>query len=102
MSKMSELRILVRRRLAVAADEICGLLELTLGGLEEEVRRQRRVLDSVLNPEIRLQRDEDAGVQQTFRQSSDVQALVGPPGPDWSSSPAAQEKPPLSSPTGRS
>lgn len=53
---MSELRVLVRRRLAAAADEICGLLELSLGDLEQEVRRQRRLLDSVLNPEIRLHR----------------------------------------------
>lgn len=56
MSQIGDLRVLVRRRLAAAAEEICGVLDLAVGDLEEEVRRQRRLLDTVLNPEIRLQR----------------------------------------------
>ncbi|XP_071356745.1 gastrula zinc finger protein xFG20-1-like [Trachinotus anak] len=75
MSNMNEVRVLVRRRLAAAAEEICGVLDLTLGGLEEEVRRQRRLLDSVLNPQIRLQRGD---VRQLLVSEEEQQ--------DWSSS----------------
>ncbi|XP_050925680.1 gastrula zinc finger protein xFG20-1 isoform X2 [Lates calcarifer] len=78
MSQIGDLRVLVRRRLAAAAEEICGVLDLAVGGLEEEVRRQRRLLDTVLNPEIRLQR---ADVEQLLRKEE-----VPPEHQEWSPS----------------
>lgn len=46
----------MNERLAAAAEEIVGLFEQTMSVYEEEIARQRRVLDVVLKPEIRLHR----------------------------------------------
>ncbi|XP_029920177.1 zinc finger protein 260-like [Myripristis murdjan] len=54
MRDVRELRSLVQQRLAAAAEEIFGLFERTIAEYEEENRRQRRLLDAVLNPEVRL------------------------------------------------
>ncbi|TNN42928.1 hypothetical protein EYF80_046876 [Liparis tanakae] len=65
MSKAQMLRGLVNQRLSAAAQEICGLFEGTISEYEEELcslkeenQRQRRLLDAVFNPEVRLQRAE--------------------------------------------
>ncbi|GLD67140.1 gastrula zinc finger protein xFG20-1-like protein [Lates japonicus] len=57
------LRELVYQRLTAAAEEICGLFERTTAEYEEELsrlqrenERQRKLLDAVLKPEVRLHR----------------------------------------------
>ncbi|XP_071385131.1 zinc finger protein OZF-like isoform X2 [Centroberyx affinis] len=63
MSKVQKLRALVKQQLTAAAEEIFGLFERTIAeyeeeasGLKEENDRQRKLLDAVLNPEVRLHR----------------------------------------------
>lgn len=56
MSKVLPLREFVKQRLAAAAEEIFELYERTIAGYEEEVCRQRKLLDAILNPEVRLLR----------------------------------------------
>ena len=57
------LRATMKQRLTAAVEEIFGLFERTIAEYEEEVSRskqendrQRKLLDAVLNPEIRLHR----------------------------------------------
>uniref|UniRef100_A0A665TZV5 C2H2-type domain-containing protein n=2 Tax=Echeneis naucrates TaxID=173247 RepID=A0A665TZV5_ECHNA len=64
------LRALLTERLTAAAEEIVGLLEETVAEYEDraerserEICRQRKLLDAVLKPEVRLHRAE---VQQLF------------------------------------
>ncbi|XP_068440765.1 zinc finger and SCAN domain-containing protein 31-like isoform X3 [Clinocottus analis] len=61
MSKVKVLRALVNQRLAAAAEEIFGLFEKTIAEYEEELsssreenERQRRLLDAVSKPEVKL------------------------------------------------
>ncbi|XP_034043044.1 gastrula zinc finger protein XlCGF48.2-like [Thalassophryne amazonica] len=61
MSKVQMLRVLVTQRVTAAAEEILGLFEKTIAEYEEELcrskeenQRQRRLLDAVLNPEVRI------------------------------------------------
>lgn len=63
MSKVQKLRSLVNQRLTAAVEEIFGLFERTIAEYEEEVsrskqenERQRKLLDAVFNPEVRLHR----------------------------------------------
>ncbi|XP_040893769.1 zinc finger protein 771-like [Toxotes jaculatrix] len=63
MSAVELLRELVDRRLTAAAEEIIGLFERTiaeyeaeLGRSERENERQRKLLDAVFTPEVRLHR----------------------------------------------
>ncbi|XP_031733860.1 zinc finger and SCAN domain-containing protein 2-like isoform X1 [Anarrhichthys ocellatus] len=63
MSKVEMLRVVVTERLTAAAEEIFGLFERTLAEYEEELCRskrdnecQRKLLDAVLKPEVRLHR----------------------------------------------
>ncbi|XP_068426954.1 zinc finger protein 550-like [Clinocottus analis] len=86
MCKVQMLRALVKQRLTAAAQEIFGLFERTIAEYEEELsasrdenERQRRLLDAVFNPEVRVHR---ADVQQL----SVVQVEVPPEQQDWSSS----------------
>ncbi|KAM8866477.1 uncharacterized protein ACB058_007378 [Synchiropus picturatus] len=50
MSSVQTLRQFVNDRLAAAAREIFGVFELTVSELEEEVARQRKLLDVLLKP----------------------------------------------------
>ncbi|XP_068560466.1 zinc finger protein 679-like [Cebidichthys violaceus] len=66
MSKVQMLRCLVNQRLTAAAEEIFGLFERTIAeheeersALKEENERQRKLLDAVFNPQLRLHRAED-------------------------------------------
>ncbi|XP_070701998.1 zinc finger protein Paris-like [Pempheris klunzingeri] len=68
MCKVQMLRALLKQRLSAAAEEIFGLFERTIAEYEEELcrsqeenERQRRLLDAVLSPQLRLHR---ADVQQ--------------------------------------
>ncbi|XP_078141298.1 uncharacterized protein LOC139928367 [Centroberyx gerrardi] len=56
MSTVECLRRLVNERLTAAAEEILGVFVKTIVEYEEEIDRQRRLLDIVLKPEIRLHR----------------------------------------------
>ena len=63
MSKVQMLRSLVKQRLTAAAEEIFGLVERTIAEYEEELcrskeenERQRKLLDAVFNPQLRLHR----------------------------------------------
>ncbi|XP_078019972.1 uncharacterized protein LOC117245839 isoform X2 [Epinephelus lanceolatus] len=86
MSKVQMLRSLVKQRLTAAAEEIFGLFERTIAEYEEELcrskeenERQRKLLDAVSNPQLRLHR---ADVQQL----SVVKEEVPPEQQEWSSS----------------
>ncbi|XP_049923476.1 zinc finger protein 177-like [Epinephelus moara] len=86
MSKVQMLRSLVKQRLTAAAEEIFGLVERTIAEYEEELcrskeenERQRKLLDAVFNPQLRLHR---ADVQQLLV----VKEEVPPEQQEWSSS----------------
>ena len=53
MSKIQRLRAFVSQRLSAAAEEIFELYEGTIAEYEEELCRQRELLDAVLRPEGR-------------------------------------------------
>ncbi|KAI3358274.1 hypothetical protein L3Q82_003272 [Scortum barcoo] len=64
-AELPALRALLTERLTAAAEEIVGLLEETVAEYEDrverserEICRQRRLLDAVLKPEVRLHRAE--------------------------------------------
>nr|XP_033465400.1 zinc finger protein 771-like [Epinephelus lanceolatus] len=86
MSKVQMLRALVKQRLTAAVEEIFGLFERTIAEYEEELcrskeenERQRKLLDAVFNPQLRLHR---ADVQQLLV----VKEEVPPEQQEWSSS----------------
>ncbi|XP_078141504.1 uncharacterized protein LOC139910358 [Centroberyx gerrardi] len=56
MSTVQCLRTFVNERLTAAAEEILGVFEKTIVVYEEEIERQRRLLDIVWKPEIKLHR----------------------------------------------
>ncbi|KAK2896099.1 hypothetical protein Q8A73_015587 [Channa argus] len=58
MSSVQYLRQFVTERLTAAAEEILGVFAKTIVEYEEEIDRQRRLLDIVWKPEIKLQRVE--------------------------------------------
>ncbi|KAL7404487.1 hypothetical protein ABVT39_015516 [Epinephelus coioides] len=58
MSSVESLREFVNQRLTAAAEEILGVFVRTIVEYEEEIDRQRRLLDIVLKPEIKLHRTE--------------------------------------------
>ncbi|XP_038583842.1 zinc finger protein OZF-like [Micropterus salmoides] len=60
MSKVQTLRAFVQQRLSAAAEEIFELFERTIAEYEEELCGQRKLLDAVFKPEVRLHR---AGIQ---------------------------------------
>ncbi|XP_045921409.1 uncharacterized protein LOC123980886 isoform X2 [Micropterus dolomieu] len=99
MSKSEILREIVTEKLTTAAQEIFAVVERTVAGYEEEasglrqeIDRQRRQLESVLQPRVKLQRREDLiprqeGHETVVRleeeeeeqtQQSDVEVSVSP------------------------
>ncbi|XP_028987168.1 zinc finger protein 8-like isoform X2 [Betta splendens] len=56
MSSVQRLRAFVTERLTAAAAEILGAFEKTMEEYEAEIGRQRRLLDVVWRPEVRLHR----------------------------------------------
>lgn len=61
MSSIQLLRVLVNERLSAAAEEIFEAVKKTIAGYEEEIllskreiRRQRRMLQTVIKPEIKI------------------------------------------------
>lgn len=56
MASVQSMRQFVCDKLTAAAQEILGAFEKKLENYEAEIARQRRLLDSVFTPEIKLQR----------------------------------------------
>ncbi|KAM6972984.1 uncharacterized protein FYW47_003073 [Aplochiton taeniatus] len=56
MDKMQMLRALLNERLSAAVEEIVVVFENTIGEYEQELSRQRRLLDSLLKPKLILHR----------------------------------------------
>lgn len=56
MSKVQSVRDFVNQRLSAAAEEIFGLFERTIREYEDELCRQRKLLDTVLKPGVRVER----------------------------------------------
>ncbi|KAL6100305.1 rims2 [Pungitius sinensis] len=89
-AETAALRALLTERLAAAAEEIVGLFEETVAEYEDraerserEICRQRRLLDAVLKPEVRLHR---ADVQQLWETEEQQ---------DWNSSLDQEDPEPL-------
>ncbi|XP_037622286.1 zinc finger protein 184-like isoform X1 [Sebastes umbrosus] len=89
MSKVEMLRAFVNQRLTAAADEIFELFERTIAEYEEELEfssrenhRQRKLLDAVLHPEVRLHRAGNTDDQQLLV----VNEEVPPEQHEWSPS----------------
>ncbi|XP_078793846.1 uncharacterized protein LOC144987916 [Oryzias latipes] len=55
MSSLQSLRELISERLAAAAEEICRLCEGTIVQYEQELCRQRRLLDVIWKPQLQLE-----------------------------------------------
>ncbi|XP_054476802.1 zinc finger protein 3-like [Anoplopoma fimbria] len=71
MSLVPYLRDFVNERLTAAAEEILGVFERTIVEYEEEIQRQRRLLDIVLKPELKLHRIE-IPLQHVFKEEEDL------------------------------
>ena len=56
MSSVECLREFVNERLTSAAEEIFGVFKRTMVEYEEEIERQRKLLDVVWKPDIKLHR----------------------------------------------
>ncbi|XP_045906491.1 zinc finger protein 287-like isoform X4 [Micropterus dolomieu] len=89
MSKVQTLRAFVQQRLSAAAEEIFELFERTIAEYEEELCGQRKLLDAVFKPEVRLHRadvqlllvskEEVPPEQQEWRPSLDQEDPPEPP-----------------------
>ncbi|XP_051923482.1 zinc finger protein 664-like [Hippocampus zosterae] len=58
MASVQYLRHFVNERLTAAAEEIFGVFERTLAEYQEELQRQRRMVDTLSGPQIKLHRIE--------------------------------------------
>ncbi len=56
MSSIEHLRKFANERLTAAAEEIFGVFKTTIVEYEAEIDRQRKLLDIVLKPEVKLHR----------------------------------------------
>lgn len=56
MSSFDHLKAFVNERLTAAAEEIFGVFQKTIVEYEEEIIRQRKMLDDFWKPEIKLNR----------------------------------------------
>ncbi|XP_038581419.1 aspartyl/asparaginyl beta-hydroxylase-like [Micropterus salmoides] len=105
MSKVQTLRAFVQQRLSAAAEEIFELFERTIAEYEEELCGQRKLLDAVFKPEVRLHRadvqlllvskEKVPPEQQEWRPSLDQEDPPEPPNTKEERSPSLdQEDPP--------
>lgn len=67
MSSFDYLKAFVNERLSAAAEEIFGVLKKTIVDYEEEIDRQRKLLDDFWKPEINSQ-----GTTSTQRQYTNL------------------------------
>lgn len=56
MSSMQSLRERLRERMSAVGDDLCSALEDTAVQYEEQIERQRELLDVALKPEVKLYR----------------------------------------------
>lgn len=56
MSTVSYLREIISDKLTAAAEEIFGVITKTIVDYENEIQRQRKLLDIVCKPEVKLYR----------------------------------------------
>ncbi|XP_055359735.1 uncharacterized protein LOC129602912 isoform X3 [Betta splendens] len=68
MSSVQGLRAFVTERLTAAAAEILGAFEKTMEEYEAEIGRQRRLLDSVFKPDVKLHRIEEPADQPAHKE----------------------------------
>ncbi|XP_030267015.1 oocyte zinc finger protein XlCOF8.4-like isoform X1 [Sparus aurata] len=104
MSKVQTLRVFMKQRLTAAAEEIFELFERTIAEYEEELCRQRKLLDAVFKPQVQLHRtgrpnpSAPPEAPQPPLTSPDVQQLLNneedPPEQQERSSSLDQEDPP--------
>lgn len=73
MSKVQSVRDFVNQRLTAAAEEICGLFERTIREYEDELRRQRTLLDAVLKPQVRV---DGTGLSTIFLSLRSLNVLI--------------------------
>ncbi|XP_039988074.1 zinc finger protein 135-like [Xiphias gladius] len=87
MSTIQTLRAFVNRRLTAVIEEIFALLETTISNYEEEIDRQRRLLEDVVKPDSDINQVLPPGVrklivrkedQQVWRTSLDREDPKGP------------------------
>ncbi|XP_028440795.1 zinc finger protein 37 homolog isoform X2 [Perca flavescens] len=71
MSSVEHLRQFVNERLTAAAEEIFGVLINTIVKYEEEITRQRRRLDVVWKPEIKLHRIKELPQQHVCKEEEE-------------------------------
>ncbi|XP_035858682.1 zinc finger protein 841-like isoform X2 [Sander lucioperca] len=71
MSSVEHLREFVNERLTAAAEEIFGVLKNTIFEYEEEINRQRRLLDVVWKPEIKLHRIKELPQQHVCKKEEE-------------------------------
>uniref|UniRef100_A0A671WX38 Zinc finger protein OZF-like n=1 Tax=Sparus aurata TaxID=8175 RepID=A0A671WX38_SPAAU len=69
MSKVQTLRVFMKQRLTAAAEEIFELFERTIAEYEEELCRQRKLLDAVTEPQVQLHRTD---VQQLLESEEEA------------------------------
>ncbi|XP_071400438.1 zinc finger protein-like [Centroberyx affinis] len=79
MSKAEILRGIVTERLTAAAQEILAVVERTVAGYEEEasgfkqeIDRQRRQLDVLLQPRVKLEREDELRLPAVCKQEEEV------------------------------
>ncbi|XP_056880290.1 zinc finger protein 121-like isoform X1 [Takifugu flavidus] len=71
MSSVQCLRTFVMERLTVAAEEIFRVFQLKLDGYEEELDYQRRLVESVWRPQLKLHRTELSQQQPLWKEEED-------------------------------
>lgn len=69
MSSFDYLKAFVNERLTAAAEEIFGVLKKTIVEYEEEIDRQRKLLEDFWKPEIKLNK---LGTTSTHRQYTNL------------------------------
>lgn len=69
MSSFDYLKAFVNERLTAAAEEIFGVLKKTIVEYEEEIGRQRKLLEDFWKPGIKLNR---LGTTSTHRQCTNL------------------------------
>ncbi|CAJ1084255.1 zinc finger protein OZF-like isoform X1 [Xyrichtys novacula] len=90
MSKVQTVRVLIKQRLISAAEEIFEIFEKTILEYEEklcqsseEKKRQEKLLDSLLNPQLQLHR---AACPAYVQQQQSLRKQVSPEQQKWNSS----------------
>ncbi|XP_034451340.1 uncharacterized protein LOC117767650 [Hippoglossus hippoglossus] len=82
MSTIQSLRQFINERLQTAAEDILGCFEATVAKYEDEIGRQRRLLDVTLKPVVKLQRIELPQRHVCIKEEFPADLLERNPSPD--------------------